>query len=856
MLQHIQNFLEIPSWSDVEQNRRCTQAAGAIGLITYPFQLFDLVLSMENETSQVSEILKRPHLTLEQNCLSQHYGKLLEWPNILSKAQSDLTAAQNLEKTLAASAKVRKDLPPSLQELLDYANAGVSQYHATHLNLEYASWSLAWMMEGHLQPPTSAEIRGIIISRARLRGVEMTEEHEALIPSVDARVQNEPMRLSLATTLLVLVQNVNISRQNVPIVSTATLWRAFGYIKAPTLNHVERTIFEGLKSMVQHGSHSSEVLQRILVDERIGAALTLASNTSERKRFALEFISDSDPLAQPSQTTLGKRRVESRKTTNLVQFSKPSVSNKKTNGKKVPARKAPATVATVASRSKKRRVSPEASSDGDEETSYGNDTVTRKKAGRKEEVANLKEKNKKDSSRSQMATTFLEIPLYATPYPTDLQVHKHTGSTLCHHFPCTEVVAQAVHELDLFRLLNSSFVNSFVDEKPPYCHPNDQSSQSSQKQSSSLFIAPDKSFPGENYKSIFSNRHIFEGFSSCVVGDIQYLGMDIFDLMGIPRETVLMVEDTEKFYRDETIQSLVTQAQDNASAFISIQSPVELALPPPPNLRYLDTSEMAASHCKGRYGYTFYDIPTDLRKWFRVATRNTRSRFEISYMATVLVVERGKMLICIGTPSDSTLWDESQTELEIAQKHRWELILLPVSSRSTSPGSSFIHNHLPDFKLWPDLLGMISLGNLVILSGALDCRTYTNIAGLTIPQQERTEWCSCIEHVLQFKDWVTERYDIIGSGQETLLSIFNQTLIGTANMLIAHNQQIPRNLRHRLLCSAQVFTAAINQTLQKYGVDQQPNSAIQDTLKDQGSFIPLRNSSFVVLQKIHYLHPP
>ncbi|KAJ6616089.1 hypothetical protein B0H10DRAFT_1415208 [Mycena sp. CBHHK59/15] len=172
-----------------------------------------------------------------------------------------------------------------------------------------------------------------------------------------------------------------------------------------------------------------------------------------------------------------------------------------------------------------------------------------------------------------------------------------------------------------------------------------------------------------------------------------------------------------------------------------------------------------------------------------------------------------------------------------------------------NPPDIFVLNHLPDPRTWRDLVGIISLGNALLLSSALDFRTYdTNDTDLHYSPEDLSERRAVTAHVLEFRTWFLERYQVINP--TITLNIFDESLLDVVTLLTFRHEPVDFDKTYIDLDS---FSTEVQHILQAYQeATAQSESALEpicyrykckvarDPPFDSDLFIPLINSSFIV----------
>ncbi|KAJ7065122.1 hypothetical protein B0H15DRAFT_807721 [Mycena belliarum] len=851
-----------------------SEAMSAFGRAFLPFHVLDMVLSrIEGQNSHASEILKRSSAVPLSSRHKAFYDKLDSWPNILRHAKQQLEKDQNLRRKQQNPASVL------IQQLIEFAMFVRDSTSGPRCNLEYACWPLAWMLavgtsiatfiyethlhQGNVEMPTSDDIIQVLIEyllvcslsdlslksctrRAALRGEELPKEQ---LPSISVARVMQPLNAMFFTSPVALLANHHLAgAQPIPHILQATRWRAFGSADAPTLFKVENIIINGLFSMVFGGALAQDTLQNILSDPVIDEALSLEEASNEWTRFVLPpsppldgltFSPASSPgpggpvgsvefmpiaYKEPSTTegTNAPEHASSTSTSTSIIFTLPSTNVTITEAVSTTKRKhaqlesAPlieessseqfeprkknknamtgAGVLALANPKRPKRPRPQVydnkTSDSETENSSASEL-----SSETETPGRIDEENKYIE---------IEMPLYSAKNVTSPPIHKYVYTSW------SESAADGTRDPDI------------VQCKVPYEY--------------KIFERVNGTFEKAVQAGFAYGQSLAPGALSSAISTVH------------PKNWGKIREDPGygAIFRNQHI--LVERLMDPEDSL-------------PLELEYLNTSGLAAAHCNKLKGYTPYNSPPDLRQWFTVASPNTRSMIKFSHRATVLILDEGEILLCVGktkTAAGHIAWSDLEFEASLVEQLEWDLLSIPARSvlcdlflhggrQSTNRSSSFLrphtpyfyyniqstllrgveifqvstmldsicgiyrkafsapmeliptlpllsrlfsfwftnqdlaegafsqghfHNHLPDLQFWPDLLSMISVGNVLFLAKALDWRTYPDLCDLGTSPEELQEWRISVDHAIEFRAWASGRYKVM-DGSLTLVQIFD-----------------------------------------------------------------------------------
>ncbi|KAJ7796963.1 hypothetical protein B0H14DRAFT_2912946 [Mycena olivaceomarginata] len=895
-----------------------TQAIGAFGRLLLPFWVLDLVLSRiaGDCCRPVMPKLPMPPLPLPVR-YETIYTKLAAWPTIISDAVKRHGAT-----TIRPACKW-----DFWQQI---TNLTTNDRIAPALNLEHASWIFSWMLAGNVELPTLDRLEKFLsryllwVSPYNHEGAHPTAHQLPKAFKIDRIVQ--VLRLSFTTNFTVLLVEHRLAGvQSIPVVAQVMRWRAFGDMEAPILAKVEDVVLRGLFSMTMGGSSAEDTFTNILSNPKLVEATKLEQSSPEWHRFGDRPLSYTPPIQPLSHLAVNTIRISLRPDLdgNLVAQdeiipARENIGNQRGTGKpRQPMNKRPFHFNSIeAGLSEVIDVQ-----DIPDPQNRSSEKVIRLDEARIEspccsmstgQVACLNEAS--GSPWSYYASTSSKAPGTFERTSTGIVIDTRL---ICKEVPqvfCARHTTQAFHECSTGCLLE---ISENADAGYPLL-----------TLDSNNWMRWCKTGLCTGFRDRFCQYHML---IKSLISSEDFLPLEgsSFAQLGILMEALVSVEDFTKRgpKRSQiTLGKFLSNIQAGISSILSPTSvDVQCNTPLPSHLRYLNTGGAAVIYCKGKHGYDPSNIPTAQKQWFTAGGLNTRSCISLASSATVLIIDDGKILLCIGKPKiKCPLLPSLDSELSIIQQFEWRSVQLcradvfflapntpffyynveptllrgveifttrtmldticgvyyrafitPVEMFATFPllcriftfwdsnirlanGDEYLHNHLPKLESWPELLSMISLGNVLILAKALDIRTYLTTVSPTV--QEEGDWCNSLENVARFRAWVSAQYKIV-KADVSFSEIFNESLLDAATLLTLYDRQIPRG-RHPLpnMWHSSAFTKEIIVSLQRYGgilqrfIEVQGNS-LEETYRERirqpnsclpSSFIPLRDQHFQI----------
>ncbi|KAJ7029093.1 hypothetical protein C8F04DRAFT_1117476 [Mycena alexandri] len=126
-------------------------------------------------------------------------------------------------------------------------------------------------------------------------------------------------------------------------------------------------------------------------------------------------------------------------------------------------------------------------------------------------------------------------------------------------------------------------------------------------------------------------------------------------------------------------------------------------------------------------------------------------------------------------------------------------------SRNEPSSDAMIKAHMPDIRSWEDFIALISLGNLLLLSDALDVRSYSDLPPRG-DSDEILERRTAQGHFENFRNWFLRHYQVVSpQWKKGSFDVFRVSLLDAATVLTVLFRSLPDEQRNLYQWTASGF---------------------------------------------------